>query len=478
MKESISTRRRFLASTSALGAASIVGWNARPAVAQASPLVRKNIKHLDPNGPEVNQLREAFRILQTRPDQQVLSWLTQANIHRATCSHANWWFLPWHRAYLFYFEQVLRAAVNDPSLTLPYWDWSDPETRTVPAVFWSKYLYRVARGVGPSDAVPEEYVDPDTVVLPILDIPDFLTFGGTVSSSPGQRGAAGSLESIAHNLVHVWIGGAMALPAWAAQDPIFWLHHANIDRLWVEWVRRNPASMPTDAAWLNQQFGFYDTSGQVVGVTPSQLLTTEGLGYTYEPGTGSTSAPAFIVSRPRQPDESAALGEVIRVEATPETPRLENSPVRLNLGLTADQYARVRTRLTLTRPPNTPSPVGRMVLALEGLEPPDNPGLVVRVFLNKPDADASTSFRDPHFAGTMSFFVSDAMQAKDTNRTHQRGPFTQQIDVSRVLKRLEAAGEFTPEPGVSVSLVPVPATGRKEAVKEVPFQKVSLTVGP
>ena len=48
------------------------------------------------------------------------------------CPHGNWWFLPWHRAYLYYFERVLRWAAEDPTLTLPYWDYSDPEQRELP----------------------------------------------------------------------------------------------------------------------------------------------------------------------------------------------------------------------------------------------------------------------------------------------------------------------------------------------------------
>src|SRR5262249_30234876 len=51
------------------------------------------------------------------------------------CPHGNWWFLPWHRAYLYYFERTLRWASGNPDLALPYWNYSDPKQRMLPRVF-------------------------------------------------------------------------------------------------------------------------------------------------------------------------------------------------------------------------------------------------------------------------------------------------------------------------------------------------------
>src|SRR5215210_5054408 len=43
------------------------------------------------------------------------------------------------------------------------------------------------------------------------------------------------LEGIVHNAVHVWVGGSMGSVPTATADPLFWMHHANIDRLWWVW---------------------------------------------------------------------------------------------------------------------------------------------------------------------------------------------------------------------------------------------------
>lgn len=476
MAPDATTRRQFLATAgvAAAGAVTATATGATLGLAQATPRVRRNVKNLDPAGPEITQLREAFRVLEGRPSSNVLSWLTQANIHRNACAHANWWFFPWHRAYLFYFERVLQAAVSDPTLSIPYWDWSDPDTRTIPAPFWTQYLYRVYRNVGPTDAVLDEYVDPASVVEPILEITDFTSFHGSPSSDPRVRVAAGWLEGSPHNNVHNWVGGAMAVPAWAAQDPIFWLHHANVDRLWSEWIRRNPGGLSTDPAWLNQVFGFYDWTGQVVGIMPSQVPSTEALGYTYEPGgTGTPPAPAPAAPAAARPaGRTRPTAPTVHVEAAPASPVLGPAPVTVTLPLRPDQHAAVHA-LAAPRGAGAPRVPGSVRLEIEGIQPPDNPGVIIRVFLNLPGAAANTPFRDPHYAGNFSFFASDAQQG---HRHH--GPYTQYLDVTEALRKLQTAGLYKPGDPLQVTLLAVPVGTRKLPTRNVPFRKVSLSVLP
>ena len=91
----------------------------------------------------------------------------------------------------------------------------------------------------------------------------------------------GSLESLPHNVIHGAIGGVapggnpndwrdfglMSMPMTAALDPIFWLHHANIDRLWSVWLRdaQEQHENPDLTTWLDgpadRQFVF-PTSNQ------------------------------------------------------------------------------------------------------------------------------------------------------------------------------------------------------------------------
>ncbi len=462
MSEIRLTRRTYLAASGmAIGGLLLQGT---PAVAQ-TPLVRRNIRDLDPNGPEITQLREAFRIIESRPNGSSVGWLGQANIHRNRCAHANWWFFPWHRAYLFYFERILRAAVGDPTLALPYWDWSDPSTRAIPAPFWRRYLYRVIRGpgIGPSSLVPDELVDRDFIVEPILDIPAFSTFGGAASSSPMIRTAGGSLEGSPHNNVHNWIGGAMARPEWAAQDPIFWLHHANVDRLWAEWSRRHPGGLPTSPAWRNQTFSFFNTAGAPTTIAVSQVLTTGALNYRYddEPAVPMPLAEAAGPSRAERAPETVA--------ATPPRPVLGSTPITVTLTPTPELQTRVRE---FTAPQvRDDASAGTLLLAIEGIQAPDVPQVLVRVFINLPEANATTSPRDLHYAGNFSFFTSDA-QGHDAH-----GPYTQYLDVTRAIRRLADADQYRADGPIQVTLmaVPIAPERRQEAATRIPFRRATLT---
>ena len=59
-------------------------------------------------------------------------------------------------------------------------------------------------------------------------------------ASPGFRTA---VEVPLHNLVHRWVNGTMLMMG-SPNDPVFWLHHANVDRLWGDWQRIHPTTCP------------------------------------------------------------------------------------------------------------------------------------------------------------------------------------------------------------------------------------------
>lgn len=82
--------------------------------------------------------------MQSRPALDATSWAWQAAIHGSwdapqlgwnSCQHQSFFFLPWHRMYLYFFERILRDAAGDPELTLPYWNYTDPDQRSLPEAF-------------------------------------------------------------------------------------------------------------------------------------------------------------------------------------------------------------------------------------------------------------------------------------------------------------------------------------------------------
>ena len=114
----------------------------------------------------------------------------------------------------------------------------------------------------------------------------------------------------------------MGDPDTAAQDPIFWLHHANIDRLWNHWIQQGAGRAdPTDAAWLNTTFIFYDEAGHAVYLTGAEIVDSVGqLNYRYD----DDPPPPMFIRFPIVLTESAAPsgGQRIALGVEPVTVRL------------------------------------------------------------------------------------------------------------------------------------------------------------
>lgn len=215
--------------------------------------------------------------------------------------------------YLYYFERILRAASGDSNFALPYWNYTndparqDPDQRQLPLPFRqpadpiSNPLY-FANRAGPinngTGYLPQSDVDYSTAF-------QFTQFDGPSGSGSGTFGGGieppnqlnqdwGALETKPHNAVHSDIGGCMGDVLCAAQDPIFFLHHANIDRLWKRWLgqgggRQNPVG---DQTWMmNTYFTFYDEMGRQVQLSGKDILdTVSQLGYCYDDDPGCSTS--------------------------------------------------------------------------------------------------------------------------------------------------------------------------------------------
>jgi tyrosinase len=232
------------------------------------------------------------------------------------CQHGTWYFLPWHRGYLLAFEAVVRAEVANlhgpKDWTLPYWNYFKAKQNKLPPAFASPNwpdgkgdnpLF-VQQRYGPGDN-GNVFVPLDNVDLNAMRESDFtgttrgghVGFGGpdTGFMHPGAQNRFGGVENQPHNAVHGLVGGQnlpglMSDPDTAGLDPIFWLHHANIDRLWEIW-RQNPTSNvdPTDSKWIKgpasigeRKFSMPMPAGVPFNYTPGDMTDLRKLGYTYD----------------------------------------------------------------------------------------------------------------------------------------------------------------------------------------------------
>ncbi len=102
-----------------------------------------------------------------------------------------------------------------------------------------------------------------------------------IDSPTGNLGFNPRLDQNPHFFTHFALGGDMAEFSTVGGDPIFYLHHANIDRLWESWNQLGNTN-PTDPDYLNRQFAYGDRSGKRVDLPVSAADRSAALGYEYD----------------------------------------------------------------------------------------------------------------------------------------------------------------------------------------------------
>jgi tyrosinase len=235
--------------------------------------VRRDINSLANDDPILVSYRAAVTAMKGLPASDRRNWQRQAEIHLNFCPHGNWLFLPWHRAYLHFFEEICRELSGNNGFALPYWNWQ--KDKSIPAALWGEGnpLFNSTRSATPASTVNASLFSPSNIEN-ILDETNFELFAsGAIPGGADQRTGStqGPLESGPHNSIHNFTGGEMA-SFLSPLDPVFWAHHNVIDAIWVEWnvKRNNPNTNNGD--WNRTFTEFCDRQGNPVEVT--SLTTT------------------------------------------------------------------------------------------------------------------------------------------------------------------------------------------------------------
>jgi len=165
------------------------------------------------------------------------AWKEQAYEHYLMCNVSLSWhgkelhtihhdgrFLPWHRALLYFLEKMLQDGIGDKDLRLNYWNWESAHDRGIPQLFRSGTLDYADRYFG---GLTKTDVDIDGLLAQTQLTPFLMSANsgphGNVHLAFKKGGCVGSMAQIEN----------------AALDPVFFAHHANLDRLWCSWMVAN-----------------------------------------------------------------------------------------------------------------------------------------------------------------------------------------------------------------------------------------------
>ncbi|MEL6499775.1 MAG: tyrosinase family protein [Cyanobacteria bacterium J06623_1] len=246
--------------------------------------IRKEISTL--SGSELQKFRAALTQLQN--DTARNNYQFMAGLHGlpnpSNCPHHLPTFLPWHRLYLSQFESLLQRF--DPSVTLSYWDWTSEQAiaEGIPNLIADSTVSdRDGNDVNnPLASAVVGFQDRSTSRNP-REAGRLRFYADDVATAMAQNifytASAETLDfttalEAPHDSFHDWVRGDMGRVAFSAYDPIFWLHHCNIDRLWAEWQVNNPEVVLPEEL-LEQSLPFYSQKIR-------DTLDFKALGITYD----------------------------------------------------------------------------------------------------------------------------------------------------------------------------------------------------
>jgi tyrosinase len=485
------SRRKFVATSLAGAGASALPIFARDA--GAAPMTRYNLA--SPQGKAMlDKYAKAVKIMMATPATSPLSWTFQWYTHAVptnttksaalntifgpgsspakSLANSMWdtcqahfsaaqepYFLPWHRMYVCFFEMIIRKVLNDTTFTLPYWNYSVPAGYALPQPFRMQNDPLYGPLFRPNRRAPVNAGQP---IYTGAGLASDLSPAGSLALS-NYLAFNQSLDQNLHGTVHVFVGNnqGMGQIPWAANDPVFWMHHCNIDRLWVVWDANH--SNPNTSAWLNKAFVFADTSGQSVRAIDKDYTNTLKCNYTYDQVDSALVAGGPAISRLAVAVPAAPLPPVsLATQASSGPIALGAQPTRVAMR-PATPAATPSTSFLAERLNALPAQ-HRLYLVLNNLSATAVPETLYRVYLDLPEGAPNDPFNS-NYVGSFQFF--DAVPHGEDHAMHGSKPFT--FDVTDVVANLQARGQLKPDHTVTIVPAGEPAADAKPVVGDISF---------
>jgi polyphenol oxidase len=434
----------------------------------SSPLRTRRAAHLVDED-YVAKYAEAISLMKSLPKDDPRNFYQQANVHCAYCNgayeqvgfpkleidvHSCWFFFPWHRYYLYFYERILGKLINDPTFALPFWNWDSPSGMQMPYIF-----------TDPKSPLYDQFRDQNHQPPTLLDL-DYgagdpnptnanqlyssnlrvmykqmvsgaakptLFFGKPYRAGEDTSPGAGTIETSPHNNIHIWTGDPnqennedLGNFYSAARDPIFFCHHSNVDRMWTIWktIPGGTRRDISDPDWLNSEFLFYNENAELVRCKVRDCLDNRRLRYTYQ----NVEIP-WLQSKPIP----RRLGKKAAETKTALTP------------ITAFPLVLDKTIVTVvSRPKKSRSRKEKEeedeVLVIEGIEYDKGKFVKFDVFIND-DVEMPSKPENTEFAGS---FVNVSHKHAEKSKTRLI------LGITELLEDLEADGDDS----IVVALVP------------------------
>jgi len=471
------SRRKFLQAATVVGAiTTFSGIVPGISAFAAAPLrTRRSVNNMALDDPDLSTYRDFVGLMRNNPQTQNVSWLGFANQHGNEqsfkyCPHGDWYFLPWHRGYVDMYEKAAMTLIKNDKFAMPYWDWTT--LRNYPAAFTDPTykgkpnpLYVPNRNDPPTqrnaltggNALTDALVGPD-VMRRIYKETVFEAFG--TSRNPQQRdldprwvpaggGRQGILESTPHNNVHNNIGAFMPQSN-SPRDPIFMMHHSNIDRIWAYWSALGRQNS-TDPLWLNMPFAnnYIRADGSLYSWLVKDLQSTAALGYTYD---GLPQADKALTATQRDqnlaalfdPTKKGAAKRILKTNTTA-------AKVEAHLGVPFALEPATLKAMTLESPAQKPTK--EIVALISDIAIGDNIR-AIRVFINREALSQDVPDSDPHYVTTLSFLRHKAGKGHEQHKSLPSAV----VDLTETLIKLAAGKKLTGD-NITVQLLPVAAPG-------------------
>ncbi|RKP19196.1 Di-copper centre-containing protein [Rozella allomycis CSF55] len=252
--------------------------------------IRKEIR--DMTNAELEALKNAINVMRSTSTgnrtETIYDYIVKVHLDYVPIAHNTPQFLPWHRLYVLYVEDILRQI--DPTVTIPYWDWGVDAARPLNSVVFSDKYFNIRPG--PQGDCSFRVIYPRVhCVVRNYNANNFTTFINSetlqsiASDTEGDYGSfRETIEFIPHAVVHSGVGGVNGdmTSMMSPNDPIFWLHHSMIDKIWADWQEQ------TDNFWLYEGTHLGQTASLWNNLEPFksnvwQSMDFDSLCYRYAP---------------------------------------------------------------------------------------------------------------------------------------------------------------------------------------------------